>query len=259
LQGCVLQPPHDEIVPALVVAESMVNCPRVYSVFHQNLCKALTQITGSTQNFTREAMTTFASFIDAEVVLDCQGSPLPIPSRWGGWSQPRMLLGAAYPEEYNPIIWEAIEQFSSSSKTGLSDVEALEEVCVASDWAARLGTTSAPVARRVAFEADGPRHYATKYPEALLRRLMSHERVSALIRNGAGKHLHLCVQTHFLVKSECPELQGCVLQPPHDEIVPALVVAESMVNCPRVYSVFHQNLCKALTQITGSTQIADIS
>ena len=160
LEDCILQPPYDTIVPALVVADSMASCPRVYSVFHQNLCKALATVTGSSLGFTREALTTFGSFIDAEVVLDSQGTPLQIPSEWRGWSQPRSLLSAAYPKEDNPLIWEAIDLFSSGSGTGVLDVQPPEEVCLASDWVYRLGGSPGPDARRVALEADGPRHYA---------------------------------------------------------------------------------------------------
>ena len=179
LEHCVLRPPHDVIVPALVVAESMVHCPRVYSVFHQNLCKALTQITGSTRSFTREALTTFASFIDAEVVLDCEGRPLAIPSLWGGWSQPRELLRTAYPVEDHPVFWKTISQFGSKGDGVLFESGALEEVCVASDWAARLGTTARPIARKVAFEADGPRHYAVNCRHKLGNTVIKHRLLKA--------------------------------------------------------------------------------
>ena len=172
---CVLQPPYDDIVPALAVAEVMVNCQPVYSVFHKNMYKALTQITGHSQKFTREALTTFARFIDAEVVLDCEGRPLTIPSQWGGWSQPGNLLHAAFPEEENPIIWEEIDK----SKIALSDSEALGEVCVASDWATKLGETAVPVARKVAFEADGPRHYAANCRHKLGNTAIKHRLLKA--------------------------------------------------------------------------------
>ena len=159
LEHCILQPPHNQIVPALVVADSMVNCQRVYSVFHHNMCKALLQITGSTQCFTKEALTTFASFIDAEMILDSAGRPLPIPSHWGGWSQPQHLLHAAYPRDQHGLFWKEVDH--CTRKTGLLERDALEEVCVASDWAESLGDGDKHVIfRKVAFEADGPRHYA---------------------------------------------------------------------------------------------------
>jgi hypothetical protein len=157
LQRCVLQPPNDEIVTALVLAETMVNCQPADSVFHQNVCKALTQITGSTQHFTREALTTFSSFIDAEVILDHSGQALPIPSQWQGWSNPCRLLATAYTVKDNPVLWKEID-------TGffwkVLYVSLPYEVCVASDWAAGLGKPSQRVSRKIAIEADGPRHYA---------------------------------------------------------------------------------------------------
>jgi hypothetical protein len=179
LRHCTLQPPHNKVVPALVLAESMVNCPRVYSVFHQNICKALLQITGSARNFTREALTTFSSFIDAEVILDREGTPLPIPQQWGGWSQPRKLLTAVYPEEENASLWHAINQFCDKHAHGLLEKDIVENVSVASDWDANLGNASKPVTRKVAFEADGPRHFAVNCRHRLGNTVLKHRLLEA--------------------------------------------------------------------------------
>ena len=172
-----LKPPHDQMVPALAMADSMVNLSRVYSLFHQNMCKALLQITGSTQYFTREALTTFASFIDTEMLLDSEGKPIPIPSHWGGWQQPRKLLSAAFPEESNHLFWRGVSLFEGEG--GDLDRDAVEDVYVASDWADRLGGASKNVARKVAFEADGPKHYAVNCRHKLGQTAVKHRLLKA--------------------------------------------------------------------------------
>ena len=176
LKHCVLRPPHDHLVTLLVLVESMVHCQRVFTVFHRNICKALLQITGGSQHFTREALTTFSSFVDVEVVLDCEGNVLPIPMQWCGWRQPRQLLAAAYPVKDNPILWQAVE---SEKETKCLDVILPEKVCVASDWAVKLGNPGQYVAKKFAFEADGPRHYAVNCNHKLGNTVLKHRLLTA--------------------------------------------------------------------------------
>lgn len=179
LQHCILQPPYDSIVTALALAESMIHCQRVFSVFHRNICKALLQITGSTQHFTKEAMTTYSSFIDAEVMLDHEGKVLPIPLQWVGWNQPRALLAVAYSVEKNPMLWKVIDAICGKQDKNVLDTRLTEEVCVASDWAERLGGPDHHMARRVAIEADGPWHYAANCRHKLGNTLLKHRLLKA--------------------------------------------------------------------------------
>lgn len=172
LQHCILQPPYDCIITALALAESMVHCQRVFSVFHRNICKALLQITGSSQHFTKEALTTYSSFIDAEVILNHEGKALPIPSQWRGWNKPRALLSVAYE---NPMLWKVINAVYCE---GVLDTHLGEEVCVASDWEVRLGTPG-NIATRVAIEADGPWHYAANCRHKLGNTLLKHRLLKA--------------------------------------------------------------------------------
>lgn len=178
LQNCLLKSPHDQIVPALVIAQSMVYCQRVYSVFHRNICKALLQITGSTQHFTREALTTFSSFVDAEVIIDNEGTALPIPLQWNGWIRPRELLTKMYPVKENPALWQKLDGMCSKGEDIL-DVNLVEEVCVASDWADKLGHPTQSVARKIAIEADGPKHYAVNYRHKLGNTVLKHRLLSS--------------------------------------------------------------------------------
>lgn len=157
LKECLLQPPHDKVVPAMVVAESMLKCERIYSLFHHNIYKALLQITGGTRYQTSEALTLYGSFIDTEIILDSDGRAMTVPESWCKWGQPFELLSTAYPALQNPQFWKTI---SDSQCRERLDHDVIKEVCVASDWSERLGHTPSPVARRVAIEADGPRHYA---------------------------------------------------------------------------------------------------
>ena len=180
LEECVLQPPHDKIIAALVLSESAVHCQRTYSVFHHNICKALLQITGSSQHFTKEALTTFSSFIDAEVILNHEGKALPIPPQWRGWNQPRQLLARAYSAEEEPLLWQAIDKVCSKREVSSLDALLPEEVCLASDWAARMGHPAQPVARKVAIEADGPRHYAANCRHKLGTTVLKHRLLTAL-------------------------------------------------------------------------------
>lgn len=179
LQHCLLQPPQDRIVTALVLAKSMVHCKRVYSVFHSNICKALLQITGSTQHFTREALTTFSSFVDAELILNHEGKAVSIPSQWRGWSQPRKLLATAYSVEDNPMLWQVIDTVCSKQDVTILDTSLTEEVCVASDWAGSLANPRQCVARKVAIEADGPRHYAVNCRHKLGNTVLKHRLLKA--------------------------------------------------------------------------------
>ena len=154
MESCVLKPHQDKVVTALVLAHAMVQCQRTYSVFHKNICKGLLQITGSTRHFIKEALTTSCYFIDAEVILDNEGKPVGIPPQWGGWRQPRQLLSTAYLEKENTALWHTL------NKAVTVDATLEEGVSVASDWAIELGYPVQSVGRKIAIEADGPRHYA---------------------------------------------------------------------------------------------------
>ena len=176
LQNCLLRFPHDQLVRAMVLAESMIHGQRVYSVFHHNICKALVQITGSTQHFTKEAMTTFSSYFDAEVIIDCEGTILPIPMQWKGWSRPRELLMKAYPMKRNSTLWQELHRICSEN---ILDINLAEEVCVASDWANKIGHPRQTVARKIAIEADGPRHYAVNSKHKLGNTVLKHRLLAA--------------------------------------------------------------------------------
>ena len=180
LQNCVLKPPTDVIVTALVLAEAMVYCQPVHSVFHHNVCKALMQVTGSTQHFTREALTTFSSFIDAEVIVDDSGQALPIPSQWQGWSRPCQLLATAYPVKDNPVLWENINAAFLKKDSNILYTSLPDEVCLASDWAVSLAQPRKTVARKVAIEADGPKHYAVNCRHKLGNTVLKHRLLKAM-------------------------------------------------------------------------------
>ena len=178
LQNCVLQPPTDVIVAAVVLAEAMVNCQPVHSVFHHNVCEALMLVTGSTQHFTREALTTFSSFIDAEVIVDDSGQALPIPSQWQGWSRPCELLATAYPVKDNPELWENIN--AAFLKKDSLYAAFRDKVCLASDWAVNLAQPCKSVARKIAIEADGPKHYAVNCKHTLGNTVLKHRLLKAM-------------------------------------------------------------------------------
>ena len=170
---CMLQPPHDDMVSALVLAESMVHWPCVYSVFHHNLCKAVLQITGGSQHFSSEALTMSPGFIDVEVILSSDGSPLPIPPQWRDQREPQELLARVYPQLTKLPLWKAI----TAAYFGTS---VPEPVNLASDWAEKIGGPEEAIARRVAVEADGPRHYAVNCTHRLGYTVLKHRLLRAL-------------------------------------------------------------------------------
>ena len=172
LKHCILQPPQDKIVTALVLANAIVQCRRVYSIFHRNICKALLQITGSSQKFVKEALTTCCYFIDAEIILDNDGIPLTIPSEWEGWRQPKQLLSKLYPQRENPILWDAINTAVAM------DATVAEGVSVASDWNIVQGDNPV-MARKIAIEADGPKHYAVNCRHKLGNTILKHRTLRA--------------------------------------------------------------------------------
>ena len=175
LKDCILNPLQEKLVTAVVLAHSMVECERIYSVFHRNINKALLQITGSSEHFTMEAMTMFGSFIDAEVVFDSNGKPLSIPPQWKSWKQPMKLLEAAYKKEDNQLRDRVNSLLSRQKDVTLSD----DTISLASDWEGRLGATEEPIAKRVVIEADGPWHYASNCNQKLGKTVLKHRLLKA--------------------------------------------------------------------------------
>ena len=99
--------------------------------------------------------------------MDANDRPIPIPTQWKSWENPRELLISIFEEETDPQVRVAIE--ANCPNTPLSS-----PVNLASDWGQKVGEAEVGVVRRVAMEADGPRHYALNCHHRLGKTVLKH-------------------------------------------------------------------------------------
>lgn len=144
------------------------------STFAANLQRAIGIALGGSTYAQCDALSLCGYTFDFEVLLDGSGDPISIPTEWKKRSSNVIAssIGVKTPvtqsRELSKELVELMKTTEEASKRvghTVGDFPAMRRenrafVNLASDWGLRFGDLPCPVARKLAIEGDGTRHYA---------------------------------------------------------------------------------------------------